>query len=94
MIHSLEIPDKSGMFDYFRGMARYTAGGELAHGQDDAQVVVVVPFLAYLLWQHSPTLSFATTLSNTPVGGQIQQHDAQWQFLARKVVLAMYRSIC
>ena len=42
------------MFDYFRGMARYTAGGELAHGQDDAQVVVVVPFLAYLLWQHSP----------------------------------------
>jgi hypothetical protein len=27
------------------------------------------------------------------VRGQIQPHDAQWQFLARKVVLAIYRSV-
>ena len=26
--------------------------------------------------------------------GLIQPRDAQWQFLARKVVLAIYRSIC
>jgi hypothetical protein len=68
------------MFDYFRGVARDTAGGELAYEQDEAQVVGCSAFSSLpscILTLFSP-LAALTTLLFRPAMTRAGIRYARW----------------